>query len=91
MIYILPIIGAILFIIGFALLLIVIDAKKKAKIHTYVQYAEDGINKDFESNHSYDLCSAKGFKVVAGKNGKFKIISQSRLIRPSFFSWFFKR
>ena len=86
MIYVLPIIGSIFFIIGFALFLIIKDSQKKAKIYTYVQYAEDGIKEDFTTNREYGLCSAKGFKVVPGKNGKFKIVSQSRLVRPSFFN-----
>jgi len=44
------------------------------------------LKNNFTSNHEYNLCSTKGFKVVDGENGKLKIISQSRLIKPSFFS-----
>jgi len=81
-----PIIGAIIFIIGFVLLLISIDAWKKSKIQDYITHAKDGLENDFESNNRYNLNYKLGFKVVNGKNGKLKIVSQSKLHNSSFFT-----
>jgi len=77
-------IGGVFLTFGIFLLLIIIDAKAKSKIRSFVLYAKDGIEKDFTSNHKYGYCSAKGIKVKKDENGKIIIQSQSKLINPTF-------
>ncbi|RUM44573.1 MAG: hypothetical protein DSY46_05285 [Hydrogenimonas sp.] len=83
--YIALIIGGLFFLFGFAILLIILDAKRKSKIRSFSIYAKDGIENNFTSNHTYGFCSAKGIRITKSKNGKFRIQSQSRLVNPSYF------
>lgn len=54
------------------------EVKRKAKINDYVKNAIDGVEKDFTSNHNYNLVYTKGIKAVK-ENGQVKLYSQSKL------------
>jgi len=43
------------------------EVKRKAKINDYVKNAIDGVEKDFTSNHKYNLIYTKGIKAVKEK------------------------
>jgi len=56
--------------------------EKKMKYQDFIKDAEDGILKNFTSNHSYAFASTKGIRLIK-RNGSYVIESQSKLYDTS--------
>ena len=58
------------------------EMKKKMKYQDFIKDAEDGMLRNFTSNHKYAFSSTKGVRLIK-RNGAYIIESQSKLYDTS--------